>query len=280
MIRGIGSETNFVNLQKQIIMRVNQLLRELNIGLDSFNEELSNLGLPQLNLNTKLSEKDYTFIKDYFCSEEMKQLDNLKKKISEIYKNISEIRLSLKYFFLKTNKVPSEMGTFEKMQFFKCIIEKERKNVLKPNVEDYSEENFWILYNWFIDWNKMSKPEQIRITEEYWNNVIKEIEFKETDDSKKKQLFIYILNKEDNNVLKPNVKDYSEENFWTLYNWYIKWNNMSEEEQEKIIEDYWENEYDKIMPDNKKMHPTSIIDGESDIMSALSNGYGDHFGFD
>ena len=78
-------------------MRIVQILRELNISLTSLNQEMKFLRLPEFQLNDKISDADYSFIKEYFQSEEMKELEILIQRVNDQ-------RMLLKKIFLKTNK--------------------------------------------------------------------------------------------------------------------------------------------------------------------------------
>ena len=64
-------------------MRIVQILRELNISLTSLNQEMKFLRLPEFQLNDKVSDADYSFIKEYFLSEEMKELEILIQRVND-----------------------------------------------------------------------------------------------------------------------------------------------------------------------------------------------------
>lgn len=179
-------------------MRIVQILRELNISLTSLNQEMKFLRLPEFQLNDKVSDADYSFIKEYFQSEEMKELEILIQRVNDQ-------RMLLKKIFLKTNKGIDNMGLLEKMQLF-YYLKKQDDSITKPKVEVYSEANLLKLYNWYINWAKLSKVQQ--------------------------------------------------------------------KEREEIIETQLE-ENRRL----KELNEFNVVDEEDSIMSALSNGYGDVYGF-
>lgn len=69
------------------------------------------LKLPEFQLNDKVSDADYSFIKEYFQSEEMKELEILIQRVNDQ-------KMLLKKIFLKTGKRIDDMGHLEKMQLF------------------------------------------------------------------------------------------------------------------------------------------------------------------
>lgn len=140
-------------------MRVIKILRELNIGLASLNQEMKFLKLPEFQINDKISEADYSFIKSYFQSTEMKDLEILIKKVNEQ-------KMLLKKFFLKEPLDIYKMGQLVKMQLFNYINEQEH-SITKPKINTYSETNFLKLYNWYINWIKLTKIQQLEREEEY-----------------------------------------------------------------------------------------------------------------
>ena len=142
--------------------RISKIIKELNISVSTLNEEFSHLNLPSFDVNTKVSDEDASFIIDYFNSTEISEIDELKQKIA---KN----RLELKKFFLKRNKSPKEMGLLEKIQLFNLINSKEKYTISKPKVESFTEENFWILINWFDRWNKMTDEEKSEVEEDWYD---------------------------------------------------------------------------------------------------------------
>ena len=156
------------------------------------------LRLPEFQLNDKVSDADYSFIKEYFQSEEMKELEILIQRVNDQ-------RMLLKKIFLKTNKGIDNMGLLEKMQLF-YYLKKQDDSITKPKVEVYSEANLLKLYNWYINWAKLSKVQQ--------------------------------------------------------------------KEREEIIETQLE-ENRRL----KELSEFNVVDEEDSIMSALSNGYGDVYGF-
>lgn len=126
-------------------MKVLKLLVELNIGLSTLNDELNWLGLPTVQINDKLSEEDCSFLKAYFNSQEMKEIDALSNQINERHH-------ALRYFFLRDKKSPFNMGEMEKRQLFYIIFNKCKSVKECPKIEEYSEDSFWTLYNWYSSW--------------------------------------------------------------------------------------------------------------------------------
>ena len=96
-----------------------------------------------------------------------------------------------------------------------------------------------------------------------------------------KKLLFDFINEKENSIAKPKLLDYNETNFWILYNWFEKWNNLSKiekiEEENKILDEIIKNDLKEITSNKKKI--INVVDGESEIMNALSNGYGDLYGF-
>lgn len=133
-------------------MRIIQILRELNISLTSLNQEMKFLKLPEFQLNDKVSDADYSFIKEYFQSEEMKELEILIQRVNDQ-------KMLLKKIFLKTGKRIDDMGHLEKMQLF-YYLNKQEGSITKPKVEVYSEANLLKLYNWYTNWSKLTKVQQ------------------------------------------------------------------------------------------------------------------------
>lgn len=132
-------------------MRVQQLLKHLNISLDTLNQELIHMHYPQVNLNSKLSDNDYVFLSDYFASEEMRALT---------YANleVAKCRHKLDVFFLKDFKPIDQLGNIEKLLYFKWIINYGHQflsfQTLFPNAVSltFSEDVFEKLYKWYDNW--------------------------------------------------------------------------------------------------------------------------------
>lgn len=157
-------------------MRIINVLKNLNIGLETLNNELSFLGIHIVSINDKISEKDYAFLKKYFSSEELKQVDRLNMQI-QIQ------REALKKLFLKSNPSPHSMGEFERKQYFNLIIKSERHNITMPKVIEYSEENFWKLISWYEKWMKKSPIERE-------NEIMQEEEIIESRTKRRKECVI------------------------------------------------------------------------------------------
>ena len=135
--------------------RVSQLLKHLNVGLDTLNQELIHMQHPQVSLNTKLSDLDCAFLTDYFMSKEMAALTNA-------YLEVAKCRKKLDGFFLHSFKPINQLGEIEKMLFFKWIIGYGHKFLsfqsLFPNAFslEYSENTFEKLYKWYDEWTSKS----------------------------------------------------------------------------------------------------------------------------
>lgn len=97
----------------------------------------------------------------------------------------------------------------------------------------------------------------------------------------KMQLFNYINSKEQYTKTKPKLKEYTEDNFWELINWFDKWNKMTDKEKSEAEKEKTEVEEDWFdqLEEQKIFRDDNVIDEESAIMSALANGDGDAFGF-
>ena len=157
------------NLVVQILlhmsMRVSQLLKQLNIGLPTLNEEMACLQFPPFQLNSKLSDKDSKFLMEYFDSEEMKALNSAKLEIIKC-------RHRLNQFFLDDKKPIEELGMMEKNLYFKWIINYGENYVSFKNrfpfvaLSSYSEEVFVRLYEWYFSWNEKNEQEKVAIETE------------------------------------------------------------------------------------------------------------------
>ena len=126
--------------------RVSQLLKQLNIGLSTLNEELECLNYPSLELNSKLSEQDYLFLVEHFNLPAMQNLFMAKLEVQK-YRN------QLNKHFLQDNKSIDQLGEIEKFQYFNWIIDYGKKltsfAIKFPFVcssSKYSENTFKELY--------------------------------------------------------------------------------------------------------------------------------------
>ena len=155
--------------------RVSMLLKQLNIGLDTLNRELSYMGQPIIdNVNAKLSDLDYTFLVDYFQSQEMNALN---KAVEEMNK----CRRKLDDFFLREFKPIDKMSEIEKSLYFKWIIRYGGKYISFqhsfPNASSlaFSETVFEQLYKWYEMWMTKSeeekREEEKKARDENWNNI-------------------------------------------------------------------------------------------------------------
>lgn len=156
-------QISFVSLCNQNIIlmskRVSQLLRQLNIGLDSLNRELAHMRQAQVEINTKLSDSDYLFLLDYFKSDEMVALDNA-------YKEVAKCRKELDAFFLHEFKPIDQLGEIERLLYYNWIIGFGRKFVsfqrLFPanSSKEFSVEEFEKLYRWYESWKLKTESER------------------------------------------------------------------------------------------------------------------------
>ncbi|MBR1514398.1 MAG: hypothetical protein IJ622_08930 [Bacteroidales bacterium] len=151
--------------------RVSQLLKHLNIGLDTLNQELTHMQYPQVDLNSKLSDLDYKFLSDYFMSEEMSALN---KANIEVVK----CRQKLDAFFMQSIKPMEQLGEIEKLLYFKWIIIYGHKflsfQTLFPNAYsmEFSEDSFERLFNWYANWELKSELERKNKEDEALNEFI------------------------------------------------------------------------------------------------------------
>ena len=140
-------------------MRVSQLLKQLNIGLPTLNEEMACLQLPSFEINSKLSDEDSKFLIDYFNSEEMQAINSAKLEILRCRRRLNQ-------FFLGDKKPIEQLGMMEKSLYFKWIINFGENYVSFRNrfpfvsSYGYSEETFVKLYDWYFHGlEKMNKKE-------------------------------------------------------------------------------------------------------------------------
>lgn len=151
--------------------RVSQLLKQLNVGLDTLNQELIRMQYPQVNLNTKLSDFDCAFLLDYFMSKEMTALTNA-------YLEVAKCRKELDGFFLHSFKPIEHLGEIEKMLYFKWIIGYGHKflsfQLLFPNAFslEYSEDIFEKMYKWYDEWRSKSDYDKEKEEDEALDKII------------------------------------------------------------------------------------------------------------
>ena len=146
-------------------MRVSQLLKQLNIGLPTLNEEMACLQLSPFELNSKLSDEDSKFLIDYFNSEEMQAMNSAKLEILRCRRRLNQ-------FFLGDKKPIEQLGTMEKSLYFKWIINFGENYVSFRNrfpfvsSYGYSEETFVKLYDWYFSWVAKNEQERVAIETE------------------------------------------------------------------------------------------------------------------
>lgn len=242
------------------------VLKELNCGLNTINEEIHKLGISlTLTLNSKISKEDFEFLRKLFI--ELKNEDNLRFQIIAKRKEIESL-------CLRDNQDPNRMGDIEKRQLFYLLQNKPIESLLMPKIETYSEENFWTLFNWNVEWDQMTFFEKRTAINAF---IRKCTSFDTMNDSQKKGIIDFINSVEYSSFCKPNSNDFN-----ILIEWYKEWIELSEEDKE-----YEENiaigEKCGITEEHKN-ETTYInndsVDEESAIMSALIHGEGDRFGFD
>lgn len=166
---------NKVPAHSTMSKRVSMLLKQLNIGLDTLNRELSYMGQPIIdNVNAKLSDLNYAFLVNYFQSQEMNALDKATVELSKC-------RRKLNNFFLREFKPIDQMSEIEKFLYFKWIIGYGGTYIsfqrLFPNAKSlvFSETIFEQLYKWYEMWMTKSEEEKRQeekiAREEKWNNI-------------------------------------------------------------------------------------------------------------
>ncbi len=139
-------------------IRVSQLLNQINASLSTLNSELQFLNLPIVSLNSKLDKRDADFLIKYFLSDEMHEIERCKREIFEMKK-------MLKVLFLRVHNNPEEMGELGKRQLFNLIIQKEKNTKNRPQINEFTEENFWRLYFWYEKWRNLRDYERYELEE-------------------------------------------------------------------------------------------------------------------
>ena len=127
-------------------MKIITILREFNWGLQSFNDVINKLGLSyKFSYNSRISIEDYEFLK--------KLLIELKKE-EKLLNEIREVREGIKTLCLRDNQDPHKMGELEKRQLFRLLLNQPLESLLMPQIDEYTEDNFWIIFDWNTEWNK------------------------------------------------------------------------------------------------------------------------------
>lgn len=173
--------------------RVSQLLKQLNIGLSTLNEELECLNYTSLELNSKLSEQDYLFLVEHFNLPAMQNLFMAKLEVQK-YRN------QLNKHFLQDNKSIDQLGEIEKFQYFNWIIEYGKKltsfAIKFPFVcssSKYSENTFKELYEWYLSWQAKDEKEKESIENEarclFGKTIEEELTKKKTEGNTKGSIF-------------------------------------------------------------------------------------------
>ena len=245
-------------------MKLITILRELNWGVQTFNEEINKLGLSlKFGTNSKISVEDYEFLKKLFVE---------LKKEEMLLKELSEIRNGIKTLCIRDNQDPNKMGELEKRQLFLLLRNQPLEGLLMPQVEDYTEENFWIIYNWNVEWNKKNFFEKRKVFDSFIAG-LEHIE--EMTDIQINAITSFINHAEAGRLSKPNSNDSQK-----LIQWYKEWISLTETEKDYkesiVIEDL----EDQINGRNQRLLINDSVDEETAIMAALIHGDGDKFGFD
>lgn len=190
-------------------MRVYEILKSYNIGIDSLNDYLEFAGLDKVNVNSRLDEIDYNYICKLLNSSHISKYDEV---LSTMHKNLQQIKKELQKELLNVNMPVDNIGLLQRKYLFKKIMNDYFKVIVKNHLLsslDYSNESFEKLY---LLWSsgELKKMEKQR----------------------------YMLSEEDEATL-----------------------------------------YDSICSEKEKENCIKLVDGESEIMSALRNGNGDKYGF-
>ena len=247
-------------------MKIISILRELNWGLQSFNDAINKLGLSlKFRPNSKISDEDYEFLKKLFF---------VLKKEETLCKELNVVRNEINTLCLRDNQDPHNMGELEKRQLFNLLRKKPLESILMPNVDEYTVDNFWIIYNWNVEWNKKNTFEKRKIFDAF---VCSLLDNNNLTDSQKEAISRFINYVESGRLSKPSSGNYHE-----LINWYHRWISLTEEEKE-YEEDLAVQELEDLVGSHNQGQSYSnndSIDDETAIMSALIHGSGDKFGFD
>lgn len=236
------------------------------MGLDTLNSEIKKLGLPnEFSINSKISEQDGEFIRKLLCEVE---------KISKLEAEILSIKNGIKNLYLKDNSDPHLMGELEKKLLFNHILSHKIESILMPFFEVYSEENFWQLYNWHIEWIKKSNGEKHNAIDLFIRNTsIEDLGRLREIQKLGISQFIYFYESSTLSIPKSSKFD-------VLIKWYKEW--ITKTDDEKEIEEF--NAELELNDSFEKKHTKSIkydvFDEESAIMSALAHGDGDKYGFE
>jgi hypothetical protein len=163
-------------------IRVSKLLKQLNIGLSTLNEEMRIMLLPPLNLNTNLTDEDGKFIFDYFNSDEMEALNKAQLEVISC-------RNRLNHFFLHDIKPIEELGSMEKRLYFKWIMRigdqyaSFRYSFSVYRYQEFSEEIFTKIYEWYVSWNAKSSEEQYAIEAHFRKKIADAVSFSVVEES-------------------------------------------------------------------------------------------------
>lgn len=151
--------------------RVSSILREKNIGLQTFLEPIKSLGFT-LDINSKYSLEDEKYIsyiaktdhaekiKEYYnaITEKEKEIAKLQKEISSLKKNLDAVQSQLPI----SSENVEELNQFEKIILFKRLVCKIQnikdyslQKILQNDLTNYSEENLHILVEWDKSFKKI-----------------------------------------------------------------------------------------------------------------------------
>jgi hypothetical protein len=253
--------------------RVAQILKEKNIGLETFLEPIKSLGF-SLGVNSKYTPDDEQYIANLLeCGKDKElaifyhsickkedEIKRLQKEILSIRKSIDSIQIN----FPIRNVPIEELNQFEKIILFKKLLQEIKKEyselfeqIFFPPQIEYSIENLRTLYGWKESYNRIDNILQYRLSEQGLSNI-------------EKRMFFYMLIEKDSSGNMRRRKMffldfpkqfhvYSDDNFEKLTKWY---HSLSRNIRVSAVR-----------PDY------SDIDEETAIMSMLKDGYGDSIGF-
>jgi len=242
-------------------MKIITILKEFNIGLDTLNSEIKKLGLSnEFSINSKISKEDCEFLEHL--------LSNVKKE-EKLKDEICKIRENIKGLFLRNISAPQKMGELEKRQLFMCIQSQRIESILMPYFEEYSEENFWSLYNWHIKWTNSKRTDNRDAIQCF---IKRTTDFNNLRNIQKEGIIQFINFYEGNTLCKPNSLDFD-----ILIEWYKEWIIKSKDERTKE-EELAELEL-SLKGEKKSNHHKISNDDEEAMMYVLSHGYGDAHGY-
>ena len=251
--------------------RVSSILREKNIGLQTFLEPIKSLGF-SLDINSKYSLEDEKYISyiaktdhaekinEYYnaITEKEKEIAKLQKEINSLKKNLDAVQSQLPI----SSENVEELNQFEKIILFKrlvCKIQKVKdyslREILQNDLTNYSEENLHILVERDKSFKKIETILRCGDSE------------KGLSEFEKKIFFYMFIEAESSGKLKKKFeinfpeqyRTYSEENYNKLIEWY---HSLTRNLRVSFVNPHY-----------------SDVDEDTAIMSMLKNGEGDLIGY-